>query len=1311
MKKILILISICFSILISQEEVSGIVSGTWSVDNSPYLVVGDLQVNPYTSLTIDPGVEVIFDDTYEFKIEGELHAIGTEQDSINFRPQGEASYLWNGINFEYSTGLSEISYANIQATQGHAIKTYYSNPLIITHSTFYDCQSKVLHFENTFAQITLSNLLISTSDGSDGIYADECLLSLDSIAISGDSSSNGIYYRGNYQLSANNIDVQNFSRGFNFYNADNFVHLITNSQITNNVEGIYINNGSSVSVSDSEISNNSNGIYITGSHNTLTLTDSNIHNNSNFGIGSEEGGNHISASGTSVWDNVSYGISVFGSSNQEGNSDLILNNCDIFSNFRGIEFSIFYDYNNSGINYSIVNTNIYNNEQEAFYIFYPNSSYIYNNASTKELTGCNIYGNGGPGFSTNLSTSSSDWYQHNRALITNSTIQNNQGNGVMFVGEIRNSLIAGNTGWGVYGSYADIINSTITTNDHGVWKIGDIVNSIIFFNGEDQIYDLQGSATYSNIMGGYDGEGNMDQNPGFWDYVDYELHPSSPCIDAGNPSSDYYDICFPPSQGTTINDMGVYGGLGACGLSLNYTGGITLNTNSIDFGINIVNTVNEYLLEINTFLDTEKEYELSIIDDDGISASQFLINDDTLTFSPGINVSYPINYTPTLGGDHIAALTIQEISDNEGQYFEINLEGSSINGNVVSGSISGAWDIDNSPYLVVGDLQVNPYTSLTIDPGVEVVFMEDYQFKIEGELHAVGTEQDSIYFRSDFPGQSTWQGINFQYSTGLSEISYADIQSTSGNAVYTYYSNPVTITHSKFYNCNNTPLYFENTFAQITLSNLLISTSDGSDGIYADECLLSLDSIAISGDSSSNGIYYRGNYQLSANNIDVQNFSRGFNFYNADNFVHLITNSQITNNVEGIYINNGSSVSVSDSEISNNSNGIYITGSHNTLTLTDSNIHNNSNFGIGSEEGGNHISASGTSVWDNVSYGISVFGSSNQEGNSDLILNNCDIFSNFRGIEFSIFYDYNNSGINYSIVNTNIYNNEQEAFYIFYPNSSYIYNNASTKELTGCNIYGNGGPGFSTNLSTSSSDWYQHNRALITNSTIQNNQGNGVMFVGEIRNSLIAGNTGWGVYGSYADIINSTITTNDHGVWKIGDIVNSIIFFNGEDQIYDLQGSATYSNIMGGYDGEGNMDQNPGFWDYVDYELHPSSPCIDAGNPSSDYYDICFPPSQGTTINDMGAYGGGDACNWPIPGCTDSEANNYNPGANTDDGSCLYDITYGDLNEDGIIDVIDVVMLVNLVMPGDYNESGDMNTDGVLNVLDIVELVNLILNI
>ena len=51
----------------------------------------------------------------------------------------------------------------------------------------------------------------------------------------------------------------------------------------------------------------------------------------------------------------------------------------------------------------------------------------------------------------------------------------------------------------------------------------------------------------------------------------------------------------------------------------------------------------------------------------------------------------------------------------------------------------------------------------------------------------------------------------------------------------------------------------------------------------------------------------------------------------------------------------------------------------------------------------------------------------------------------------------------------------------------------------------------------------------------------------------------------------------------------------------------------------------------------------------------------------------------------------------------------GDLNDDGILNILDIVSLVNLVLSNNYEASGDINGDGLLNILDIVSLVNLIL--
>ena len=59
---------------------------------------------------------------------------------------------------------------------------------------------------------------------------------------------------------------------------------------------------------------------------------------------------------------------------------------------------------------------------------------------------------------------------------------------------------------------------------------------------------------------------------------------------------------------------------------------------------------------------------------------------------------------------------------------------------------------------------------------------------------------------------------------------------------------------------------------------------------------------------------------------------------------------------------------------------------------------------------------------------------------------------------------------------------------------------------------------------------------------------------------------------------------------------------------------------------------------------------------------------------------------------------------------CPDDALVGDINDDGILNVLDIVLMINMVLDDGYEEVADMNGDGVINVLDIVVLVNIILS-
>jgi hypothetical protein len=59
-----------------------------------------------------------------------------------------------------------------------------------------------------------------------------------------------------------------------------------------------------------------------------------------------------------------------------------------------------------------------------------------------------------------------------------------------------------------------------------------------------------------------------------------------------------------------------------------------------------------------------------------------------------------------------------------------------------------------------------------------------------------------------------------------------------------------------------------------------------------------------------------------------------------------------------------------------------------------------------------------------------------------------------------------------------------------------------------------------------------------------------------------------------------------------------------------------------------NIFEDPQIADPDTLTIGPDSPCVDAGDQTSEYLDNCFPPSHGTTVNDIGAYGGPAACEW-----------------------------------------------------------------------------------
>jgi len=91
-------------------------------------------------------------------------------------------------------------------------------------------------------------------------------------------------------------------------------------------------------------------------------------------------------------------------------------------------------------------------------------------------------------------------------------------------------------------------------------------------------------------------------------------------------------------------------------------------------------------------------------------------------------------------------------------------------------------------------------------------------------------------------------------------------------------------------------------------------------------------------------------------------------------------------------------------------------------------------------------------------------------------------------------------------------------------------------------------------------------------------------------------------------------------------------------------------------------------------------------------------------------YGGGHewfgspwAINWGFN--TSQELINFFSQYNLSD---FYQID-GDLNDDGLVNVQDIILIINLILNSDYNYLGDLNFDNQLDVLDIIIFINIIL--
>jgi len=311
-----------------------------------------------------------------------------------------------------------------------------------------------------------------------------------------------------------------------------------------------------------------------------------------------------------------------------------------------------------------------------------------------------------------------------------------------------------------------------------------------------------------------------------------------------------------------------------------------------------------------------------------------------------------ITGTPSLSDTGISRIEI-EVSDGNGglitQIYNLHVVPT---GTVISGTLTGALSSSGSPYIIEGDITIPNGQTLIIESGVELRFNGYYQFLVEGNLQAIGTEENRIVFTRHRPTEeSRWPGIHLLNADDTTKIVYCKIEyglgtdetfSHSGGAVYCESSN-------------------------LVLKNSELSNNDASHGggmqctdsrVLISQCIFKNNTATSYGGALG---LYNGHVMLLDNILINNSAGYGAAIYSYDGD-HVIANSVVTkniaeNDVGGIYIREGNPILCNNTIVENQNERMSISGlasySDETTTVINCIIWNNAGNNI-------YISSQGT---------------------------------------------------------------------------------------------------------------------------------------------------------------------------------------------------------------------------------------------------------------------------------------------------------------------------------------------------------------
>jgi len=167
-------------------EVKGVLSSntTWTAAGNPYNVTGDLKIPRYVTLTLEPGVQVVFSATdslatgqntaeVEFTVDGTLLSQGTSDAPVTITATGaDGTVVYGTVTADYTHFIGGSDpYSHIQGTSTFRNSTFRDSPgacvgvhggtFAFSHGTITNCYSAL----NTYAGSTRLSHSVVTGNG------------------------------------------------------------------------------------------------------------------------------------------------------------------------------------------------------------------------------------------------------------------------------------------------------------------------------------------------------------------------------------------------------------------------------------------------------------------------------------------------------------------------------------------------------------------------------------------------------------------------------------------------------------------------------------------------------------------------------------------------------------------------------------------------------------------------------------------------------------------------------------------------------------------------------------------------------------------------------------------------------------------------------------------------------------------------------------------------------------------------------------------------------------------------------------------